>query len=282
MILVADSGSTKTDWAVLDQHGDVVDTFITRGFSPNSVSTLFIVDELKRSPQFLKAIAHIHRIYFYGTGCSSPEANKIITDALSFFTSTAHITVQHDLYASVHATAGNEAAIVCILGTGSNACYFDGNTVSGDDFSLGYILGDEGSGSYMGKLLLHDYFYGLLPEELHKAFHIKYNLLRNDVIEKVYRRERANEFLASFNIFIKENITHPYCTSLVHSSFSSFVQYFVLRFAESRQLRIHFTGSVAFTYIDILQAVMAEHKLQCGKVIASPMDDLLVYIKQNL
>ncbi|MBC8046845.1 MAG: N-acetylglucosamine kinase [Fimbriimonadaceae bacterium] len=282
MILIADSGSTKTEWVVLDAQGDAIDTFITKGFSPNSVSTLFIVNELKNSAPFMKAISFVQKIFFYGTGCSSPETNAIISDALKFFINETEIYIQNDLYASVHATAGSEAAIVCILGTGSNSCYFDGTTVHGDDFSLGYILGDEGSGSFMGKIILRDYFYNNMPDDLHKTFQLKYNLFRNDVIESIYRKERASEFLASFNPFIKEHISHAYCRQIVENSFQLFIKHFVLRFDNVASMPVHFTGSVAYNFKEILTDIVQKNNLQCRKIIASPMGELVKYIKKNL
>lgn len=281
MILVADSGSTKTEWLVLDGAGDSIDSFFTKGFNPNIVSTLFIVDELKHSASFLKAVQQSEKIFFYGSGCSTPELNTIVHDALRFFNTTADIEIKNDLYASVHATAGNEASIVCILGTGSNSCMYDGNKITGDDYSLGYILGDEGSGSYMGKQLLHDHFYHIMPENIHKAFHIKYNLTRNEVIERMYRKPMPNEFLASFTPFLKEHVLEPYCIALIRNSFSEFIKHFILRFEKAKHLPVHFTGSVAFNFRDILQQTADEYSITTGKIISSPMQELALYIQKN-
>lgn len=282
MILIADSGSTKTEWVLLDITGNKIDQFITKGFSPNSVSSLFIADELKNTSSFMKAIPHTKQIYFYGTGCSSPDTINIISDAIKIFNVQAELHIQNDLYGSVHATAGNEEAIVCILGTGSNSCYFDGEKVYNDDLSIGYILGDEGSGSFMGKQLLKDFFYHSMPQDLHKAFHIKYNLQRNDVIERIYRKERANEFLASFVPFIREHADHTYCKQLIEFSLQQFIEIFILRFENASKLPIHFTGSVAYNFRDVIFPLLEKNHLHPGKIIASPMNDLIEFFQKKI
>ncbi|MFN0275476.1 MAG: hypothetical protein ACKVPJ_07015 [Chitinophagales bacterium] len=282
MILLADSGSTKTEWLVLDATGDSIDSFYTKGFNPNHVSTMFMVDELKHSTQFMKAVQQTGKIFFYGSGCSTPELNGVVSEAIRFFNSSAIIEIKNDLYASVHATAGNQPAIVCILGTGSNSCFYDGNKVSSDDFSLGYILGDEGSGSFLGKQLIHDHFYHIMPENLHKAFHIKYNISRNEVIERIYRKPMPNEFLASFTPFLKEHIHEEYCLQLVKGTFQSFLQHFVLRFENAKNVPVHFTGSVAANFKDVLSDTANEYEIKIGKILTSPMEELSKYIQKSL
>ncbi|MBC8172320.1 MAG: N-acetylglucosamine kinase [Chitinophagales bacterium] len=282
MYLIADSGSTKTDWVVLDAQGEVPETFFTKGFNPTIVSTLFIIDALKQSAQFLKAIPATKKIFFYGSGCSTPELNNVIIEAFRLFSPAVEIEIKNDLYASVHATTGNDPAIVCIIGTGSNACSFDGNQVTDDDFSLGYILGDEGSGSYLGKQLLKDFFYDTMPAAVSKAFNDRYHLKRNEVIERIYRRERPNEFLASFVPFIRDHIQNEYCRQMVEDSFDSFIQYFILRFAHAGDVSIHCTGSVGYYFKDIFEICLHKHTLKPGKILVSPMDGLVRYVKKYL
>jgi N-acetylglucosamine kinase-like BadF-type ATPase len=281
MYLIADSGSTKTEWLLLDSAGDTIDAFFTKGFNPNLISTLSIVDELRKTPAFLNAIAKTKKIFFYGSGCSTNELNAVVYDAFRFFSTTTDIEIRNDLFASVHATAGNEPAIVCILGTGSNSCYYDGETVSGDDFSIGYILGDEGSGSYLGKKLLHDYFYHLMPETLQHAFHEKYHLSREELIEKTLRKPRPNEFLGSFTPFLKEHIETPYCMHLVKESFTEFIRYFVVRFPNYSEVPVHFTGSVAANFTKLLTEVANENSIILGKILASPMEELSKFIRNH-
>lgn len=282
MYLLADSGSTKTEWVLLDNDLQITEKKTTSGFNPNMVSTADIINELSGEKIFVQHAHTMHKIFFYGSGCSNDAVNGIIKKALQYFFPEAESTVKNDLYAAVYATAGNDASIVCILGTGSNSCRFDGENIHEDTHSIGYILGDEGSGSYLGKKLLHDFFYDMLPAEMHLKLQSRYKLTRDDVIEQVYRKSKPNLYLASYMPFLKENIHNTYCYNLVFNAFEEFTNYFVLRFANYNKLPVHFAGSVAFEFSDILISVLKKHNLKTGKIIASPMENLIQYTIQQL
>jgi len=182
----------------------------------------------------------------------------------------------------VHAVSGDDPGIVCILGTGSNSCYFDGEKVHGETFSIGYILGDEGSGTHLGKQLLRDYFYEILPKALREKFRQSYLLTREEVIEHVYRRPRPNEFIASFIPFLKENISHPYCDEMVRASLREFLKIFVLRFTESTWQPVHFVGSVAWVFSDLLKKNVRDYRCKWGILFVRRLTDWRLTIWEEL
>ena len=276
MILIADSGSTKTDWLLISDNGEQ-QQFYTKGFNPNYTPEDEITSEIKRNNALTESAKKVKQIFFYGSGCSAPPLNAIIEHSLRNFFPDAAMTIQNDLFAAVHAVAGDTPGIVCILGTGSNSCYFDGQNVHGETYSIGYILGDEGSGAYLGRQLLRDYFYEIMPKSLQEDFRKKYLLTREEVIEHVYRRPRPNEFIASFLPFLHENISHPYCADLISVSFHDFLRVFVLRFTESTWQPVHFVGSVAWIFSDILKKECAALSLQTGNILRSPVTGLAAY-----
>lgn len=282
MYLLADSGSTKTEWVLLNDELEIKEKITTSGFNPNIVSTADIINALSKENIFLQHTYNVDKIFFYGAGCSHDAVNEIIKNALLYFFPKTETTIKNDLYAAVYATAGNEPSIVCILGTGSNSCRFDGQNIYEDNYSLGYILGDEGSGSYLGKKLVRDYFYHALPADIHQEFYSRFNLKREDVIEQVYRKSKPNLYLASYVPFLKENIRNSYCSNLVFNAFDEFINYFVMRFTNYNTLRVHFAGSVAFEFSDILISVLEKHHLKTGKIIASPMQNLIQYTIHKL
>lgn len=277
MILIADSGSTRTQWAVINENGERVKDFLTQGFNPNLVSAKQVVHELEQVDFLMEIKDKVSQIFFYGSGCSNEDLNTIISVALESICKSAEISVQNDLYGAVYATTPNEPGIVCVIGTGSNSCYFDGKNITHDDFSLGFILGDEGSGSYFGKKLVHDYYYGRLPFALHDQFEKEYHPVKRQVIEQVYRLPRPNLFLASFSEFILKHEGHEYIRRMITDGFKEFVEYFILRFENYKNMPVHFVGAVAYHFSDVLIEVIEQYEIQAHQILKSPIDNLVNY-----
>ena len=277
MILIADSGSTKTDWIVLNDQPEIEHQFTTKGLNPNVISFDAIFNLLITSPEIEKLIPQVNKLFFYGSGCGSEKNSKSMHATLKSVFTKSIIEVKSDLYAAAYATSGIKGGIVCILGTGSNSCFYNGRELSGGNFSLGYLLGDEGSGFYFGKRLLRDYFYGILPNELKEKFAEAYPISREDLIRKVYQESYPNQFIASFVPFLKENINHPYCNYLINFGFDEFIKIFITTIPNYKLWPVHFVGSVADAFHEQLIASCKANDLVEGNIIASPALSLANY-----
>jgi glucosamine kinase len=274
MILVADSGSTKTDW-VLANNGVLVAEYNTSGFNPFFHTEKNVLDALQAEKEMAAIREKVTSVKFFGAGCSSPARNAIIEGALKKFFTSASITVEHDLKGSVLATCGNEKGIACILGTGSNVCYYDGKNIAEGSHGLGYVLGDEGSGSYYGKKLLAYYLYEILPDDLHKKFKSDYNLTKEIILDNVYHQPDANVYLASFARFLSENREHRYIQKLVTKGMEEFFETNVCAIEQHQEVPVHFVGSIAYYFAEILKDVAKLHHVTTGKIIRKPIHDLL-------
>ena len=276
MMLVADSGSTKTDWVAATLGGEW-QRFHTPGFNPFFHDYEFVTNALK-SDAGLSAIAdQITRIFFFGSGCSSPDRIMQIQQPLADFFKNAEVVVEHDMLGCALSVCEGKPGIACILGTGSNTCLFDGKTLAPVRHGLGYILGDEGSGSYFGKKLLSAFTYKILPADLQLAFGKKYQLSKEDVIDRVYRKPSPNVWMASHAPFLSEHISHPYIKELIRKGFTEFFETNVRSYSESSSLPVHFTGSIAWTFRDILAEVASAYKVKLGNVIHKPVNGLADY-----
>lgn len=282
MILIADSGSTRTQWAVINESGERLQDFLTQGFNPNLVSSSQIVHELHQVDDLMEIKDQVKQIFFYGSGCANADINTVISIALSALFKHAEISVMNDLYGAVYATTPDKPGIVCVIGTGSNSCYFDGENITDDDFSLGFILGDEGSGSYLGKKLVRDFFYGKLPFALHDQFEKEYHPVKRQVIEQVYRLPRPNLFLASYSEFILKNAGHEYIRKMISDGFTAFVENFICRFENYKTIPVHFVGAVAYYFSDILIEVIEKFEIQAHQIQKSPIDELVNYHLRKL
>ena len=283
MILIADSGSTKTDWAVIDtKTREVVDNFTTPGFNPSQTSEEdmrgFLTAELK--PQVADLLENVNKVYFYGSGCVGQAATKL-GKVLSEIVDCTHIDVLSDLIGAARSMAGGERGIVAILGTGSNSGLWNGEAFTEHVPSLGYVLGDEGSGGYLGKVLLCEILRGRLPEEICNSFMEQYCLTEADVIHRVYRLPRPNAFLASFVPFLKVNLDQPAIYALVEDAFDTFVKNNLLRYTDCHTLPCSFTGGVAVTFADVLGKVLEKNGLRQGKIVKRPIQGLIEYHKNN-
>lgn len=275
MILIADSGSSKTAWRFIAGDG-VVTKIQTNGINPFHQSSEEI-DAIVKDPNLVTIAAKTYDVFFYGAGCNYDDKKKIVSDCLKKIFPFADITIEHDLLAAARAVCGHQEGVACILGTGSNSCFYDGENIAQNSPSLGYILGDEGSGTYMGKKLLRDYLYSSLPQSLHEKFVEKYGLTIDIILDNVYRNYLPNKFLASFSEFIYENIRHPYMYGLVYESFYDFLDRHVCQYDRYKEVPTHFVGSIAFYYKDILQKVADDLELTLGNIIETPAEGLITY-----
>jgi N-acetylglucosamine kinase-like BadF-type ATPase len=247
------------------------------GLNPQHHNSLEIRQQLGNHLHILELSSSVSHVYFYGAGCSSPEANQIVEDALRMFFTKASISVAEDLLAVAHATCSGETAICCILGTGSNCFYYDGKTSHMGISGLGYILGDEGSAGDIGKKLIKDFLHEKLPDDIKEKLIKRYQLNRNEIVKRVYRTEGANVYLASFSAFVGEHKEHPYCHALIKESLEAFVQLHILYFKNAQQVPVHFVGSVAYHFCEILKEILAANGLQMGKIMQRPLDGLIEY-----
>lgn len=273
MILIADSGSTKTDWILLDLNSNKRTLFEGVGLNPYNSSSSDVTTEAERLFNSLE-IPAISHIYFYGSGCSSESTKRIIAEGLSAFFSTSKIEVFHDLDGAARSLCKNTEGISCILGTGSNAAYFNGKHITKSAVSLGYLLGDEGSGSYMGKKLIHAIYLKTAPEDLIQDFQKTFNLPLEKLLEEIYQKPYPNRFLASFTKYISQNKSNPFILELIYKTFDEFIQLVVLPLNKDKKLPIHFTGSIAWFFKSELEVVVKKWGFTLGRVSQKPIEDL--------
>lgn len=287
-ILLADSGSTKTDWAIAEE-GRICHRFQTKGINPVFQHEEEIVSEIAHAllPEMEKlrlppteATNGVESIFFYGAGCASSTQKETVRRAVSrCFPSSTHIQVESDMLAAARALCGNEAGIACILGTGSNSCFYDGKEITANVSPLGFILGDEGSGAYMGKVLVGDLLKNQLPAGMKEEFMATYGLQPADIIERVYRQPFPNRFLAGFSPFIGRHLHEPPIRNLALNGFKAFIRRNVMQY-DYRRHSVHFTGSVAFHFREVLAQAAAESDIRMGRVCQSPLEGLVAYHTQ--
>lgn len=275
MILIADSGSTKTEWCIV-RKGVVKERLTTVGINPYFQSPEEISEELHKSLFPALKEFPIKEVFFYGAGCAFPEKNKILQDIICSELK-ARVEVYSDLMGAARSLCGMQPGIACILGTGSNSCLFDGVEILQHVSPLGFILGDEGSGAVLGKLLVGDCLKHRLPQPLVDKFMQQYELTPATILEKVYKQPFPNRFLAGLSRFLGENIHEQPIRNIVSGSFQSFFVRNVMYYKDMDKLPIHFTGSVAFYYQDILREVASELDLNIGIITQAPMEGLIQY-----
>ncbi|MDP4184385.1 MAG: ATPase [Bacteroidota bacterium] len=278
MILIADSGSTKTEWTLVDK-GEVRFRIYTPGINPFYQTTEEIIEVL--NSKAFQVPDNVQKIVFYGAGCAFPEKIEIVAKAIAYFSPGTTIEIESDLVGAARALCKHEAGIACILGTGSNSCYYDGNKVVENVSPLGFILGDEGSGAVMGKKLVADYMKKQMPESLREKFSNTYGIPNAQILESVYRKPFPNRFLAGFAPFLTENIQNSYIKSLVADSFRDFIVRNVCQYSAHKQLPVHFIGSVAFWLQSVLAEVAQELDIKIGNIYKSPMDGLINYHQKD-
>lgn len=276
-ILIADSGSTKTDWVLIHQ-GEILKQCQTIGFSPYFQTSEAIADEIKKMllQNIQVELNSITHIYYYGTGCSTPEKIDVIRQALQVSFGNINTEINHDLLASARSLCGNQKAIACILGTGSNSCLYDGNLIIENVDSYGYLFGDHGSGAVLGKTLVQHYFDKQLPKQLNDAFE-KAGNNRETILDNVYKKPMPNRYLASLCLFLAEHQQEAYIQDLIKKCFIDFFKYQVSKYTNASQLPINAVGSVAFYFKTIFEKAAHEQGYQLGTILKSPMEGLIKY-----
>ena len=275
-ILIADSGATKTDWCLLES-GEVLHRFFTKGISPVFQTQQEISEEIKEHVYSQMQEIMPDTILFYGSGCI-PEKIECVKSAIQSSLPVDNIEVYSDLMAATHALCGNEAGIACILGTGSNSCEWNGTEIVKQVSPLGFILGDEGSGASMGKLLVGDVLKNQLPKELIEKFMKQYDLTPALIIENVYQNPFPSRFLASISPFLLQNIENNAVLSIVKKSFTDFFQRNVMQY-NYKKYKVNVVGSIACHYAAILKVVALENGISIGKIEQSPINGLIEYYK---
>jgi N-acetylglucosamine kinase-like BadF-type ATPase len=275
--LIADSGATKCDWCLITKGRTRKIT--TQGISPYFLSHEQIVGILQSEllPKLKGAV--IGEVHFYGTGLSNLHNRAIVKQVLKQVFPKATHAIETDLLAAARALCGHSKGIACILGTGSNSCYYNGKKIVKNSPGIGYILGDEGSGAYLGKKLVQYYLYETMDESLQSAFESRFNQTRADILENVYKKPLANRYLASFAVFLAENRGHYMVENILEDGCNEFFFHHLLKYKEREQLPVHFTGSIAFGFKDVLQELCNHYGLKLGRVMKTPLQGLIQYHK---
>ncbi len=273
MRLIVDSGSTKSDWVLL--NGNEEHHFETMGLSPYFHTEESVKAAIIKNPDLYATRNEVSEIFFYGTGCSSDGMKAIIRNGVKSVFEKAEVEVDHDLMACAVATYEGEPAISCILGTGSNSCFFDGNDVIKVVPSLGYVLGDEGSGAYFGKQFVQALLYGQVPKEISDS--ITVDVSKEEVLRRVYKEPNANTYLASFMKVVFQFADHPFIQQMISSGFEEFVRIHVCCYENYQNYKVHFIGSIAKLFRDQLDQACRKYNAQLGNVIQKPIDGLVRY-----
>ncbi|MEO6882654.1 MAG: N-acetylglucosamine kinase [Bacteroidia bacterium] len=279
MILIADSGSTKTEWRFIDEE-QKISQYNTIGFNPYFISPEKIIAELKKNflPQLKSEIISASlKIFFYGSGCSSNAKCEEVKSALQFTFPNAAIEVHHDLLAAARGACGHEEGIAAILGTGSNSCYYNGSEIIENRTALGYILGDEGSGSHIGKTFIQAYLNKELPKELEKIFFERTQLTKEKIFDSVYSQPMPNKFLASFAKFVYQNSQHPYCVKLIADCFETFFDKHICKYPQHKTVKMSCVGSVGFYNSNILRAIAQKKEVNIARILETPIAGLTLY-----
>ncbi|MFZ1786576.1 MAG: BadF/BadG/BcrA/BcrD ATPase family protein [Ferruginibacter sp.] len=275
IILLADSGSTKTEWCLM--NGKKNKTIYTQGLSPYFLTTEQITDIIRDELKVKMNKVEPDEIYFYGTGCSNAENVRSVKKAIQKQFVNAEVTVDHDLMGAAKALCGREKGIACILGTGSNSCFYNGKKIVKNIPGLGYVLGDEGSGTHLGRKVIQHYLYGTFDEDLMDRFQAKYKTNRDEILTAVYKKPLPNRYLAAFAVFLTENRGHYMIENIIEDSFNDFFFNHIYKYKECWTMPVNFVGSVAHGFKDVLQDMCNSYELKLGKVFKKPMDGLVKF-----
>ena len=274
--LIADSGSTKCEWCLL-ANGKKKKIFTT-GMSPYFLSAEQMVELLQKELVKKLKDVYINEIYYYGTGLGNPANGVLLKKVLKkVFPAAKKIEANIDLLAAARAVCGHEKGIACILGTGSNSCYYNGKKIIKNSPGLGYVLGDEGSGAYLGKKVVQHFLYNTFDEDLMMRFTNAFNVGANEILEHVYKQPQPNRYLASFAIFLAENRGHYMVENIIEDGLNDFFFTHLYKYRESWVYPISFVGSVAYGFKDVLKSLCDTYELELGKVLKQPMDGLVAY-----
>jgi glucosamine kinase len=282
MILIADSGGSKTDWRFIQRDGKIGQAN-SQGFNPyyQPIEDLKINVRDTLLPKLKSIGESVEKIYFYGAGVSSEKNQLVIKNAFLEFFPEAEIEIGWDLLAAARALCGREPGIACIMGTGSNSCLYDGEKIVDNVANLGWILADEGSGANIGRKFLVDYLRKKQPETLAEQFHDRFPLSREEFLERVYQHEKPSAFLASFAKFIFQHLKEPYCYKLVYDSFAEFYENNVMKYENYQNLKVHFTGSIGFYFSDVLRQVANDRGITVKNILEGPISGLTLYHQES-
>jgi len=285
MIFIIDSGSTKCDWIAIDtETGEpIFEKQRTKGLNPAIISDTDAFNVIKANDLIYSNKLNVSHVYFYGAGCGTEKPSKMLKEVLESIFLNAEVVVEEDTYAAIYATVGvsHRPAVVCILGTGSNTGYYNGKIIAKNSPGLGYVLGDEGSGAYLGKKVLQYFLYKTFDEELMLCFEKKYNLNRSEILNKIYQEPLPNKYLASFAIFLSEHRGHYMIENIIEDGLNDFFYTHLNKLNESWLHPIHFTGSVAYAFRDVIKQLALVYEMELGKITKSPMEGLIAYHKNN-
>ena len=273
--LIADSGATKCEWCLITNGKKK--TILTQGINPYFLDEAQIVTILNKSliPKLKEVI--IEEVFFYGTGLSNANNALVVKKVLKTLFKKAKIIIETDLTAAARALCGKKKGIACILGTGSNSCYYDGKKMQKNSPGIGYILGDEGSGAYLGKKVIQHFLYNTFDEEIMARFEKRFMTTPIEILEKVYKQPLANRYLASFAIFLAENRGHYMIENIIEDGLNDFFYTHIYKYKESWTYPINFIGSIAFGFKDVLQDLCKTYELELGRVFKTPMKGLIEY-----
>lgn len=277
MIIIADGGSTKTNWCLLDDNQKKI-YFNTEGYNPYFVDSNYIVNSLKKGLPNDLPLDKIKEVNYYGAGVHNKEKAQIVEDAFRELFPNSEINIGHDLLAAARALLGKESGFAAILGTGTNTCIYDGNEITHNIDSAAYILGDEGSGSYIGKKLLTDFVRGLMPKDVAKAFFDTYKLSEEEIMDNVYTKPLANRFCASFSKFVYDNnVNIEYTRQIVEDAFEAFFRNLVSKYPNYQDYTFNCIGSVGYNFRNVLTEKAKQYGMNVGKILRSPIDDLVQF-----
>jgi len=277
MIIIADGGSTKTNWCLLDDSNKKI-YFNTEGYNPYFVDSNYIVNSLKKGLPLDLPFEKISEVNYYGAGVHNQEKAQIVIDAIKQVFPNSQVEVGHDLLAAARALLGTEAGFAAILGTGTNTCVYDGEEITRNIDSGAYILGDEGSGSYIGKKLLIDYIRDLMPTDVKKVFFETYKLTPDEIMDTVYTKPLANRFCASFSKFVYDNnVNIEYTRKIVEDSFEAFFNNLVSKYPNYQDYTFNCIGSVGYNFRNVLEHKAQQYGMKVGKILRSPIDDLVQF-----
>jgi N-acetylglucosamine kinase-like BadF-type ATPase len=283
MIFVVDSGSTKTDWIALDDSGEVLFSTQTLGLNPQVLPSAILTERIINNYDLYQNREKVSHVHFYGAGCGVESPARRIEKVFSEIFTSSKFSILEDTYAAVYAaTRPNNPAIVCILGTGSNCTYFDGNEIEQRTTSLGYVLMDEASGNFYGKQLIRAYYFKTMPEILAKKFEEQYDLSPDQIKENVYRRENPNTYLAKFAKFIIEHKEFAEMKTIIEDGLQRFISHQILQFDDAKEVPIHFIGSIAHYLKDEIDEALKKNGLSLGSVVKRPIDSLVEHHRKLL
>ena len=281
MILIADGGSTKADWILLDNSGEVVLRTRTEGLNPAVFPGDLLKERIEENEDFQFHKEEITKVYFYGAGCGTKEPTALLKSIFESFFINAKVEVKEDTYAATYAVT-TKPGIVCILGTGSNSSYFDGKSVVNGVPSLGYILMDEASGNYFGKRIIRDYFYKRMPKSVEKMFEEQFDVDPDVIKRRVYKENNPNTYLARFAEFVLRNKRNSYSQKVLEKGINIFFKTRILTFDEVENVPVHFVGSIAYFAKDVIEKIAKKHNVTLGNIVRRPIDGLIDYHREKL